>query len=384
MSTQKKTNLTFAQLVLSIRQAHDLFSAQASKAVNISLTLRNWAIGYYIERYERLGVDRAKYGERLMDDLSETLRKLGLSRCDRRELYRYRQFYLTYPQIVEAAAPQLTAVLQNKKQWQLLTVKSKQKIAGSIVESLPPQLTNSGQTLLSRLSFTHFAELLEIQDSLKRVFYEVECIRGNWSVRELKRQIATLYYERTGLSRNKKKLASLVEQISEKQEARLPIRDPYIFEFLGLKSKEVMGESEIEDALLDKLQEFLLELGYGFCFEARQKRILIGSKQCFVDMVFYHRILKCHVLIELKVDEFNHEHLGQLNTYVNWYKKNVMAESDNPPVGILLCTQKDHALVEYALAGMNNKLFVSKYQLELPKKEEMQRFIEEQMREVQG
>lgn len=384
MSTQKKTHLTFAELVLSIRQAHDLFSAQASKAVNISLTLRNWSIGYYIERYERLGVDRAKYGERLMDDLSETLRKLGLSRCDRRELYRYRQFYLTYPQIVEAAAPQLTAVLQNKKQWQLLTVKTKQKIAGSIVESLTPQLTNSGQTLLSRLSFTHFAELLEIQDSLKRVFYEVECIRGNWSVRELKRQIATLYYERTGLSRNKKKLASLVEQTSEKQEARLPIRDPYIFEFLGLKSKEVMGESEMEDALLDKLQEFLLELGYGFCFEARQRRILIGSKQCFVDMVFYHRILKCHVLIELKVDEFNHEHLGQLNTYVNWYKKNVMPESDNPPVGILLCTQKDHALVEYALAGMNNKLFVSKYQLELPKKEEMQRFIEEQMREVQG
>jgi len=384
MSPQKKKDLTFAELVLSIRQANDLFLAQASKAVNISLTLRNWAIGYYIERYERLGVDRAKYGERLMDDLSETLRKLGLSRCDRRELYRYRQFYLTYPQIVEAAAPQLTAVLQNKQQWQLLAVKTKQKIAGSIVESLTPQLTNSGQTLLSRLSFTHFAELLEIQDSLKRVFYEVECIRGNWSVRELKRQIATLYYERTGLSRNKKKLASLVEQTSEKQEARLPIRDPYIFEFLGLKSKEVMGESDIEDALLDKLQEFLLELGYGFCFEARQKRILIGSKQCFVDMVLYHRILKCHVLIELKVDEFNHEHLGQLNTYVNWYKKNVMTERDNPPVGILLCTQKDHALVEYALAGMNNKLFVSKYQLELPKKEEMEKFIEEQMKEVQG
>ena len=384
MSPQKKKDLTFAELVLSIRQANDLFLAQASKAVNISLTLRNWAIGYYIERYERLGVDRAKYGERLMDDLSETLRKLGLSRCDRRELYRYRQFYLTYPQIVEAAAPQLTAVLQNKQQWQLLAVKTKQKIAGSIVESLTPQLTNSGQTLLSRLSFTHFAELLEIQDSLKRVFYEVECIRGNWSVRELKRQIATLYYERTGLSRNKKKLASLVEQTSEKQEARLPIRDPYIFEFLGLKSKEVMGESEIEDALLDKLQEFLLELGYGFCFEARQKRIPIGSKQCFVDMVLYHRILKCHVLIELKVDEFNHEHLGQLNTYVNWYKKNVMTERDNPPVGILLCTQKDHALVEYALAGMNNKLFVSKYQLELPKKEEMEKFIEEQMKEVQG
>ena len=143
-----------------------------------------------------------------------------------------------------------------------------------------------------------------------------------------------------------------------------------------------MGESSLEDALLDKLEGFLLELGHGFCFEARQKRILIGSQHCFVDMVFYHRILKCHVLIELKIDEFSHEHLGQLNTYVSWFKKNVMTKGDNPPVGILLCTAKDHALVEYALAGMNNKLFVSKYQLELPKKEEMQKFIEEQMREV--
>jgi predicted nuclease of restriction endonuclease-like (RecB) superfamily len=382
MSAPKKQNLTFAELVSSIREAHDLFSAQASKAVNISLTLRNWAIGYYIERYERLGVDRSKYGERLMDDLSETLKKLGLSRCDRRELYRYRQFYLTYPQIVEAAAPQLTAVLQNKKQWQLLTAKTKRKIGGSIVESATPQLTNSGKTLLSRLSFTHFAELFEIQDPLKRVFYEIECIlRDNWSVRELKRQIATLYYERSGLSNNNKKLASLVRQKSEKQEARLPIRDPYIFEFLGLKSKEVMGESEIEDALLDKLQEFLLELGYGFCFEARQKRMLIGAKHFFVDLVFYHRILKCHVLIELKVNEFNHEHLGQLNTYVSWYKKNIMTDNDNPPVGILLCTQKDHLLVEYALAGMDNNLFVSKYQVELPRKEQMKKFIEEQMRE---
>jgi len=168
-----------------------------------------------------------------------------------------------------------------------------------------------------------------------------------------------------------------------KHESSITIRDPYIFEFLGIKPKEVMGESDIEDALLDKLQEFLLELGYGFCFEARQKRILIGSKHFFVDLVFYHRILKCHVLIELKLHEFNHEHLGQLNTYVSWYKKNVMTDGDNPPVGILLCTVKDHALVEYALAGMDNSLFVSKYQLELPKKEEMQSFIEAQMQEVE-
>lgn len=169
---------------------------------------------------------------------------------------------------------------------------------------------------------------------------------------------------------------------TESAEAKLAIRDPYIFEFLGLKPKEVMSESSLEDQLLDKLHDFLLELGHGFCFEARQKRILIGDTHNFVDLVFYHRILKCHVLVELKLAVFGHENIGQLNTYVSWYKKNIMTEGDNPPVGILLCTQKDHALVEYALAGMDNNLFVSKYQLELPKKEEIQRFLEEKMREV--
>jgi len=159
----------------------------------------------------------------------------------------------------------------------------------------------------------------------------------------------------------------------------LTIRDPYVFEFLGLKPREVMGESHLEDQLLDKLHDFLLELGNGFCFEARQRRILIGDTLYFVDLVFYHRILKCHVLVELKVAEFTHESIGQLNTYVSWYRKNVVTDGDNPPIGILLCTQKDHALVEYALAGIDNELFVSKYLLELPKKEAMQRFIEEQL-----
>jgi len=219
-------------------------------------------------------------------------------------------------------------------------------------------------------------------DPLKSTFYEIECIRGNWSVRALKRQIGSLYYERSGLSNNKEKLAELVQSSAERAESKLAIRDPYIFEFLGLKSKEVMRESNLEDALLDKLYDFLLELGHGFCFEARQKRILIGKTTEFVVLSFYHRLLKCHVLIELKVDEFTHEQLGQLNTYVNWYRKNLMVKGDNPPIGLLLCTQKDHALVEYALAGMDNKLFVSKYQLELPRKEDLQRFLEEKVREV--
>ena len=141
-----------------------------------------------------------------------------------------------------------------------------------------------------------------------------------------------------------------------------------------------MSESDLEDALLDKLQDFLLELGHGFCFEARQKRILIGNTYGFIDLVFYHRILKCHVLIDLKIEKFTHENIGQLNTYVSWYRKNMMQEGDSRPVGILLCAKKDYALVEYALAGMDNNLFVSKYQLELPSKEDMERFLEENIR----
>ena len=176
-------------------------------------------------------------------------------------------------------------------------------------------------------------------------------------------------------------LAELAQHGAEPQ-ALLPIRDPYIFEFLGLKPAEVMSESHLEAQLTEKLQAFLLELGHGFCFEARQKRILIGDEHFFVDLVFYHRILKCHVLVELKLEKFSHENLGQLNTYVNWYRRHMMTEGDNPPVGILLCTDKNHALVEYALAGMDNQLFVSKYLLELPQKEEMQLFIDEQLREV--
>jgi hypothetical protein len=142
-----------------------------------------------------------------------------------------------------------------------------------------------------------------------------------------------------------------------------------------------MGESDVEDALLDRLQEFLLELGHGFCFEARQKRILIGDSHGFVDLVFYHRVLKCHVLIELKVAEFSHEHLGQLNTYVSWFKRHMMSPGDNPPIGILLCTRKDHALLEYALADLPNRLFVSRYQVELPSRAKLEKFIDAQLKE---
>jgi predicted nuclease of restriction endonuclease-like (RecB) superfamily len=216
---------------------------------------------------------------------------------------------------------------------------------------------------------------------MKRLFYEVECVKGNWSVRELKRQIGSLYYERSGLSRDKEKLSLLANQGAEGYEPKLTIRDPYCFEWLGIEPPEIMGETHLETLLIKNLEKFLLELGNGFCFEARQKRIMMGDELFFVDLVFYHRILKCHVLIELKLGEFTHENIGQLNTYVSWYKKNMMSAGDNPPVGILLCTGKNQTLVEYALAGMDNNLFVSKYLLELPGKEDMRAFIEKQIAE---
>ncbi len=369
MDTPSNTALSFSLLVNAIGQVNAEMTAQAGRAVNAALTVRNWLIGFYIAEFEQRGADRAQYGDRLLERLSQDLVKAGVSRAEERELRRYRQFFITYPRIRESVTPEL------RKKF----ATSREATVEEIRESPTPESRISGQDIVSKLSFTHIAELLKCDDGTKRAFYELECIRGNWSVRELKRQIASLYYERSGLSTDKKGLSKLAHSGAEAAKPGLTIRDPYVFEFLGLKSQVVMSESHLEDQLLDKLQGFLLELGHGFCFEARQKRILIGGSHNFVDMVFYHRILKCHVLVELKLAEFSHENIGQLNTYVSWYRKHMMTDGDNPPVGILLCTQKDHALVEYALAGIDNGIFVSKYLLELPKKEEMQRFIEEQM-----
>ena len=373
------TALNFGQLVGVIRKVNDTLAAQANRAVNASLTLRNWLIGFHVEEYERRGMDRAEYGDKLMDRLAETLTKQGVSRCDRREIYRYRQLYLTYPQIVETVTPQLEPLVG---EMVLTDLHAPPAAAAAKIVEATPQIRIDGKTLISRLSFTHIVELLNLEDAAKRTFYEVECIQGNWSVRELKRQIHSLYYERCGLSIDKKKLAELTQKNAEMALPALSVRDPYVFEFLGLTPREVMSESHLEDQLISKIEEFLLELGHGFCFEARQQRILIGDEHYFIDLVFYHRILKCHVLVELKLAEFNHENIGQLNTYVSWYKENMMHEGDSPPIGILLCSHKKHSLVKFALAGMDNKLFVSKYQLELPKREEIERFLAEKLKEA--
>jgi predicted nuclease of restriction endonuclease-like (RecB) superfamily len=363
---------SFSDLIRQIHRTHAELTAQAYKAVNVSLTLRNWLIGLHITEYEQQGLDRAQYGTALLKNLSIALKQLSVSNCNERELRRYRQFYQEYPQIRGALTPELT---------DRIPLPANSGGAPQIPAVSENTAKIDGKTLISRLSFTHISELLRLENPQQRAFYEVEAILGNWSIRELKRQIGSLYFERSGLSHNKQKLSELAQTTAEKLTG-LNIRDPYVFEFLGLKPAEVMSESDLEQQLIDRLQTFLLELGHGFCFEAQQKRILIGDEYFFVDLVFYHRILKCHVLVELKIERFSHENLGQLNTYVSWYRANMMVEGDNPPIGILLCTDKNHALAEYALAGMDNQLFISRYQLDLPKKEEMQRFIDEQLQSL--
>ncbi len=365
----------FAALVASIRQVHQECAAQATRAVNISLTFRNWLIGAHIHHYELQGADRATYGDRLLAELSEALRGHGVSNSGRRQLYGYLAFYRAYPQIVRTVSAPFAALQPSPPRGEKVRTLSAQSPA---VSAADPAL------LVNRLSYSHFEQLVDLDDTQQRAFYEAEALRGTWSVRELKRQIATQYYQRSGLSTNKAKLSKRAHAGAERATPQQVIRDPYVFEFLGLKAQEVVTEGQLEDALLDKLQAFLLELGHGFCFEARQKRLLIGGEHFFVDLVFYHRVLKCHVLIELKNDAFRHEHLGQLNSYVGYYQQHEMRDGDQSPIGILLCTRKNAELVQYALAGMSNQLFVSRYQVQLPGKEEMAAFLQRAVEELGG
>lgn len=375
-------------LATQIQQTSQAMQQSALVAVNTNLTIRNWLIGFYIFEFEQKGEDRAKYGDKLLQNLAN---KLNEDNFSFRNLNLFRQFFKTYPQLSDyirnflqlpefesiGILQSLTAELNDEVFAIMQTPSAQFKNNTSTIwqtESAKLPLIPSDK-LIRRLSFSHFTLLLPIDDPIKRLFYEMECIKGIWSVRELNRQIKTLYYERSGLSKLPEKLSAEVQQKAEKETIISAIKSPFTFEFLGLKSKDVVYESDVEQALIEHLQEFILELGHGFCFEARQKRILIGSKYYFCDLVFYHRILKCHVLIDLKIDEFSHEHYGQLKTYVNYYKKEVMSADDNPPVGILLVTDKDNALVEFATADSDKEIFISKYLLELPSKEKLINFI---------
>lgn len=371
----------FNKLVSTIQQLHQQLQQSAVNAVNQMLTIRNWLIGYYIVEFEQNGKDRAEYGKSLLKSIAGNLTHIkGL---DERSLRRFRLFYLYYPQIADTIRGSVNPVFEQIEIRGALTpILSDTEKVGPASPQLKTGLFVPGEKILTKLSYTHIEQLLSIDEPLKRTFYEIECIKGAWSVRELKRQINSLYFERSSLSKNPEKLAKLVKKKTKPQGGTDIVKNIYAFEFLDLPIKEIVEESDLEKALLDKLQQFIVELGYGFCFEARQRRILIGEKYYFIDLVFYHRILKCHVLIDLKIGEFEHGDIGQLNTYLNFYKEEISEQGDNQPVGILLVAEKDHALVKYATAGMDQNLFVKKYMLKLPDAKILQQHIEKELKEM--
>jgi predicted nuclease of restriction endonuclease-like (RecB) superfamily len=372
--------MNFDFLVSTIEQTHRHFQQQAAKAINIQLTLRNWLIGFYIVEFEQAGEDRAKYGTRLLEHLALSLKIKGLVAA---ELSRCRQFYKCYPQILGTLSQELNKLLPKaiakELPLQIGTFNQNVKRTPTPTETNGDLISSKqdSDTLLLKLSFSHFAELIKVENDVARAYYELECIQGTWSVRELRRQINSLYYERSRMSQNPDKLREAIALNSKTNAENDFIKSVYAFEFLDLNPKDVVEEK----ALVDHLQEFMLELGHGFCLEARQKKILIGDTYFFIDLVFYHRILKCHVLVELKVDAFSHAHISQLNTYVNYYRKEVKTRLDKPPIGILLVTNKNHSLVEYATAGMNKRMFVSKYLLKLPSKELLEDFISSEIKD---
>lgn len=354
----------YRRLVSAIEAASRDLVGRAAAVVNQALVMRNWLVGAHIVEYEQSGRDRATYGERLIERLAGDLAVRGIKGLDARSLRDSRSLYEIYPQIRGTVDPEFRMGLLPSFRGPV-----DPKTQRELPSVLPAEH-------VLRLSWSHLLQLIRIEDPWKRAFYENETLQGNWSKRQLQRQIESLLYERTGLSKNKR----AVILRSHRQEPRAAvedlIRDPYVLEFAGLAERAQYSESDLETALLDHVQRFLLELGTGFCFEARQFRITVNRKHDRVDLVFYHRRLRCHVLLDLKIRAFRHIDAGQMNFYVNWFKAHVMAKGDQPPVGIILCSDKDHTEVEFATAGMDNRLFVSRYLTALPSADQLKALVE--------
>ena len=384
--------MNFDSLVHTIHSVQDALQEQAAHAVYLALTARNWLIGYYIVEFEQRGKDRAEYGEQLLKKLEISIKKKGMTERRFRE---FRRLYIVYLQLGSEIAKYLVNLpigfrnLLKDSAKEIRQTSAKSQIpairrlptAEFVEDSLSIRkqaITVPAERLFTRLSSTHLIAISAIEDPLKRAFYEIEAINGCWSVKELDRQIGSSYYERSGLSKNKAALSAMVKQEAVKLTPVDILHEPVTLEFLGFKSKETWTESDLEEAIIDHMQEFLLEMGNGFCFEARQKRILIDSDYFKADLIFYHRILKCHIIVDIKIDRFRHEYASQMNTYLNYYRYEVMQPDDNPPVGLLLCTGKGDTLVKYATAGLDQNIFVQKYMINLPSVEDLTSYIEKE------
>jgi predicted nuclease of restriction endonuclease-like (RecB) superfamily len=341
----------YSALVAEIGSALQKGRNEAARQVNKILLHTYWSIGRYIVEYEQKGEDQAKYGDQLLEKLAKDLSLKYGKGFSRSNLFQIRKFYTTFPNI-QTVSGQLAST--KKKDTQLENI----------------------QTLSEQLSWSHYVELLKIEDSLERQFYIKQCAREKWSVRELKRQMQSMLFHRLSLSKQKEEIQALAQKGAEVKQAQDIIKDPYVFEFLGLPQQNRYLESDLENKLIQNLEKFLLELGKGFAFIGRQYKISISGRHFFVDLVFYHRILKCFVLIDLKRGEVEHEDIGQMNLYLNYFREEENQPEDNPPIGLVLGAYKDHILMEYATAHITNKLFVSRYQLYLPNKKELKRELE--------
>ena len=326
----------------NIKQLMDQARNRVSREVNTILVQTYWEIGGIIVEDEQGNLERAEYGKKLITDLSKRLTKEYGKGFSRANLQNMRNFYLLYPIC---------------------------------------------QTLSSKLNWSHYCELLSISNEKKRSFYEKETILSNWSVRELKRQIKTSLFERLLLSsgdENKEKVLDLALKGNEINNASDIVKDPYVFEFLGLPEEKLTMESDLEKSLITHIEKFLLELGKGFMYVGAQQRITLGNTHYYVDMVFYNKLLKSYVLIELKTGKLMPEAVGQLNMYLNYYKIEVNDETDNEPIGIILCTDKDSIQAEYALGNLSNQIFASKYTLYIPEKEVLEEQLERVLRDYNG
>ena len=375
-------NVDFNTLVERIEYTNQVLQNNARLVINRHVTVKAWITGFYITEYEQNGSDRAKYGEKLVQNLSKRLgNKYAVS-----TLKLYRQFYLTYPQLKEEIGNFI--VDSSIGQSVISQLEISDKISQSLISQSPEvdsvldnrenqdtSIIVDPSKLFNKLSFTHLAAILPIKDELQRAFYEIMAIKGTWSVRELQRQIDSNYYERSGWSKKPEELAKIVQDNAEIATISTDIKSPFVFEFLGLNAKDVIEESDLEKALIDNLQDFILELGMGFCFEERQKKMLIDDRYFKADLVFYHRILKRHVIIDLKAKRLDYADVAQVNMYLAYYKKNIMLPEDNEPIGIIMCTEVGQEMAEYTMIGADANLFVSKYQLELPSTEKIKEFL---------
>ncbi len=367
----------YGGLIGGIAELLEAARRTAARTVNALMTATYWEVGRRVVEFEQQGEERAGYGEQLLAQLSADLTSRFGRGFGRRNLFQIRAFYLAYRSIVQTLSAQSGSGIRATPSpksggpniCQTVSGKSQPKNYATPSRKSEPLLRNFALSDLAAvfpLPWSHYVRLLSVKNESAREFYHAEALRGGWSVRQLDRQIASQFYERTALSRNKTSMLQkgAVAKAGDSISADEEVRDPVVLEFLGLKDE--YSETDLEEALLRHLESFLLELGGDFAFVARQRRLRIGGEWYRVDLLFFHRKLRCLVVIDLKVGKFTHADAGQMHLYLNYARERWTQPDENPPVGLILCAEKDDAVAKYALEGLPNKVLTREYKLTLP------------------